>query len=274
MHAFFLYTHSYYTSLNTRILTLVPVLLLLVASCAKNGSDIPKSADSASATNQSNGTTAVGSADTVVPVPGARVPSPLTPPKPGDGGAQVITMLPDSDPAAVPPYPMAAAPKPDQNIPVGSMPIVQSGRLAELQPKIPGYRMSPKMSNKDVANITSRSSALFINMQDTTQTIRSTIIDQNERAADQILKDIAGLKKDGGQRVSVSPSGETLTAYMVEFNGATGVKCYIPSKHLATLELVIGDHRMLRLREENVTSADHLVEVAKRFNVKQFESMR
>ena len=164
--------------------------------------------------------------------------------------------------------------KPMQNIPVGQMPILSSKVLATLQPTIPGYIKDPKLVfTRDVKGIVSKSTGVYRNINDPTQTIRFEIIDQDERAAGPIIKELSALKASGGERTSISPEGEARTAYLTEVNGMIGMGAYIASEHVATLSLVIGDHRLIQLREEKATSRDHLIEVAKSFDAKKFEKM-
>ena len=196
-----------------------------------------------------------------------------TRPPSADSGADRIVQLPSNSPDAKPPFPIKPPPASQQkSLPIGSMPILTSTQLATLQPTIPGYFKDEKLIFKrDVFGVISKSTFIYRNQADPSQTIRSTLIDQDERAANQILRDITGLRQNGGERTSIDPSGEALTAYLVEVNGAVGASCYIPSKHVATLALVVGDHRMIELREEQATSRDHLIEVAKSYDMKRFE---
>jgi hypothetical protein len=200
-------------------------------------------------------------------------------PAPGPGG---IVMLSQDDPESKPPIPLT--PQTSQTpqtgtttgrMPIGTMPIMSSTELAKLHPTIPGYRRDEhRLFSRDVPGVVSKSTAIYRNVNDSNQTIRLTIVDQDERYADRMIKEIMALEANDGKKVSVSPSGEVLTAYEVHVNGTIGASCYIPSEHIATLSLVVGDHRLVQFREQPATSRDHLVEVAKYFDVKKYENAR
>ncbi len=203
-------------------------------------------------------------------------------PAPGPGG---IVMLSEDDPESKPPIPLTPhtpqGPQTGQTgpsksqMPIGTMPIMSSTQLAKLHPTIPGYRRDEsRLFSRDVPGVVSKSTAIYRNANDSNQTIRLTIVDQDERYADLMIKEIMSLEANDGKKISVSPSGEVLTAYEVHVNGTIGASSYIPSEHIATLSLVVGDHRLVQFREQPATSRDHLLEVAKYFDVKKFESAR
>jgi hypothetical protein len=187
----------------------------------------------------------------------------------------IVERVPDNDPAAQPPVQMptqTSGPNKPQ-APLGSARILSSADLATLHPNIPGYTRDQKLQfSRDVPGVVSKSTAIYHNANDPSQTIRLTIVDQDERYAGLMIKEIMGLEANDGKKTSVSPSGEVLTAYEVRINGTVGASSYIPSEHLATLSLVVGDHRLVQFREQPATSRDHLIEVAKNFDVKKFEN--
>ena len=190
-----------------------------------------------------------------------------------------IQRLPDNSPEAIPPFPIKPLkPATDSEmrakIPVGSMPIIQSPRLHALHPALPGYKKDEsRVFHRDVPNVISKSVQIYRDLKDTNHTVRFEIIDQNEQAASKMIHEIQSMRDNDNKQVSISPSGEARIAYLTEVNGMIGASCYIESEHVATLALVVGDHRVVFLREQPATDREHLIELVKHFETKKFETM-
>lgn len=156
-----------------------------------------------------------------------------------------------------------------KNMPVGSMPQLRASVLAQFHPKVKDFTMT---KNKDIEDKGIAQSIYFFRYNnDTSRTLRSIIIDQDERVANKLIREMTELRKTG-IRIGHS-EGEEVTAYYCEVNGAPAIKSYIPSKTVATLTILCGDHRVIALREYKATSVDHLLEVAKTINTKKLSEM-
>ncbi len=261
-----------------RPLIVMFALALAASSCAKHDQPVQRSdssvtTDSSFMTNRNNaysGDSMGGSTSNH----GAQADQSSRTDQSASSTGPVIQQLPDSDPEAKPPmqFPPQYGPNKSQ-APIGSARILSSTELSKMHPNIPGYNRDPtRLFSRDVPGVVSKSTAIYRNVNDSNQTIRLTIVDQDERFADRMIKEILSLEANDGKRISISPSGETLTAYEVHVNGSVGASSYIPSEHVATLSLVVGDHRLVQFREQPATSRDHLLEVAKNFDLKRFEN--
>ncbi len=153
--------------------------------------------------------------------------------------------------------------------PIGSVPILRPEQLAEFHPKIPDFMMSKVQVHDDPNE--AQSIIIFKYRNDTTRAIRSTIMDANERVASKLIWQMSQMVKKKQETQVVD--GESITSYYLVINGMPAIKAYIPSKTVATLFVLVGDHRAIALRESNVKSADHLVEAAKTIDFKKFESL-
>ncbi len=152
---------------------------------------------------------------------------------------------------------------------IGSVPLLHPQQLAEFHPRLPDYLLS-KAKVVDEKN-EAQSVVLFRMRSDTSRTIKSTVIDINERGASKLIKEMSQIQKAGHETRIVE--GEAITSYYTEIKGMPAIKAYIPSKTVATLYVLVGDHRAVVLREEKVSSADHLVEAAKTIDFKKFETL-
>ena len=153
--------------------------------------------------------------------------------------------------------------------PVGSVPLLRPGQLAEFHPRLPDFNLSKAKvvdEKKEAQSI-----ILFRMRSDTARTIKSTIIDVNELGASKLIKEMAQIQKAGHETRVVE--GEPITSYFTEIKGMPAIKAFIPSKSVATLYVLVGDHRAVVLREEKVTSADHLIQAAKTIDFKKFETL-
>lgn len=156
-----------------------------------------------------------------------------------------------------------------KDIPIGSMPQLRPQVLAQFHPKPKDFTLT---KNKDIEEKGIAQSIYFFRYNnDTSRTLRSIIIDQDERVANKLIREMTELRKTGTR--TEYPEGEKVTAYYCEVNGASAIKAYIPSKTVATLTILCGDHRVISLREYKATSVDHLLEVARTIDTKKLSEM-
>lgn len=161
-------------------------------------------------------------------------------------------------------------------LPVGAMPILTSSQLFTLQPQIDGFVPDQSLVFKrDVDKKVSKSVQVYRDLNEPSHTIRCTLVDQNEKTAGVLIKSVMDLRQNGGEMTQMSPDGEMITAYLVEFNNMVGVVSYVSKRQRSVLNLLVGDHRLVQLSEEPATGRDHIVEIAKnmKFDVKKFETM-
>ena len=158
---------------------------------------------------------------------------------------------------------------PNAGAPVGSVPILRPEQLVEFHPRLPDFFMSRPQIHDDPKE--AQSIILFKYKNDSTRTLRSTVMDANERAAAKLIWQISQMqtKKEETQVVD----GESITSHYLEINGMPAIKAYIPSKSVATLFILVGDHRAIALRESHVQSTDHLVEAARTIDFRKFENL-
>lgn len=158
---------------------------------------------------------------------------------------------------------------PNRSAPIGSIAILRPQQLAEFHPRMADFNLS-KVKEID-EKTEAQSIILFRARNDTSRTIKSTIIDINEKGGSKLIKEMSQIQKAGHETRVVE--GESVTSYYTEIKGMPAIKAYIPSKTVATLYILVGDHRAVVLREYKVTSADHLVEAAKTIDLKKFETL-
>lgn len=185
----------------------------------------------------------------------------VSPVNPGNS----VIPLPSTD--VMPEMPQSS--DPNRLTPVGSVPILRPQQLAEFHPKLPDFLLS-KVKEVD-EKTEAQSIILFRARTDTSRTIKSTIIDINERGSSKLVKEISQIQKAGHETRIVE--GESITSYYTEIKGLPSIKSYIPSKTVATLYILVGDHRAVILREYKVSSPDHLIEAAKTIDFKKFETL-
>jgi hypothetical protein len=153
---------------------------------------------------------------------------------------------------------------------VGAPNVVPSTSLAQLQPKIPGYQLVQGPSNFDGQG-QSHSTALLRSTTDPSRTIRVIIKSDDETMPSGSTPKVNELRQAGS--LTDYGQGEPITAYYLQVSGMPAAKAYIASKHVATLTVFVGDHRLIQLREDKVNSSDHLVEVSKYLDVKRLASL-
>lgn len=149
--------------------------------------------------------------------------------------------------------------------------VIPAERLSELQPKIPGYTLVEQPSNFDGQG-QGRSTALLRSTTDPSKTIRVILKSEDETMASSFAQKLSELKRAGS--LTDYSQGEPITAYYLQVGGQPAARAYIPSKHVATLTVFVGDHRLIQLREDKVNSADHLVAVSQYVDVKRLASMK
>jgi hypothetical protein len=149
--------------------------------------------------------------------------------------------------------------------------VIPSSRLADLQPKIPGYELVDQPSNFDGQG-QGRSTALLRSTEDPSKTIRAIIKSEDETLNSSFAQKVNELRQAGS--LTDYTQGEPITAYYLQVGGMPAAKAYIPSKHVATLTVFVGEHRIIQLREDKVNSADHLVEVSRYLDVKRLAGMK
>ncbi len=221
---------------------------LFLASCAKQMAEQNTKQDS----TQSQTTQQMGAASA---------------PKSTDDGLTPIenTNIPDSIRKKL----LDAQSQSSKDIPIGSLAQLRPSVLAQFHPKLTDFTLA---KNKDIEEKGIAQSIYFFRYtNDTSRTLRSIVIDQDERVANTLIKEMVEIRKTGS-RIGYS-EGEKITAYYCEVNGASAIKAYIPSKTVATLTILCGDHRVISLREYKATSADHLLEVAKTIDTKKLSEI-
>jgi hypothetical protein len=153
--------------------------------------------------------------------------------------------------------------------PIGSVPILRPEQLAAFHPKLPDFYMVRPQIHDDARE--AQSIIFFKYKNDTTRTIRSIVMDANERAASKLIWDMSQMatKKEETKVVA----GESITSHYLEINGTPAIKAYITSRQVATLFVLVGDHRAISLWESHVPSADHLIEAARTIDFKKLETL-
>jgi len=204
--------------------------------------------------------------DTLKTLP-AQTPTPVGPSNaPQPEASNEVTLVPNSPggmPEAVPPSDV------NRSAPIGSVPILRPEQLAEFHPRLPDFNLA-KVNVVDKPD-ESQSIILFKYRDDTTRTLRSTVIDINERAGGKLIFEMSQMQMKKQETKVVD--GESITSHYLKISDMPAIKAYITSKNLATLYILVGDHRAVVLREHNVTSPDHIVEVAKTIDFKRLETL-
>ena len=187
--------------------------------------------------------------------------------KPAEDDEQADAFLPYS-PGQVIPSPSKVT-ELSRTAPIGSTPILRSEQMTEFHPRLPDFIIA----NAEVRDEEKESQSVlhFKFRSDTTRSLRSTIMDINEAGASKLISEITAIQKNKQETRVVG--GEAITSYYLEIKGMPAIKAYIPSKELATLFIVVGDHSAISLKEWNVRSADHLIEAAKTIDFKKFETL-
>jgi hypothetical protein len=258
-----------------RIRSLIyPALFLSLVACNKEEEAVTQRDTSYIAMNQEPVQGTTPKTDTIYPAPSPagsstpQQPAPATRQAPTTQQPQIIR-VPDNAPTdprsqMIPPQIV------DRNVPLGGVPLLPAATLAQFHPKHPMWPQRGRINNKDVPGV-HESITLLKNVKDSTHTIRSTVIDQDERTAHTLINQMSALRKQGS--ITQYPDGEPVTAYFVQIDNALGSRAYIPSKKVATLTLMIGDHRLIQLREEKAENTDNLMEVAMHIDLRKFESL-
>lgn len=154
-------------------------------------------------------------------------------------------------------------------VPIGKLPLLHSSTLAQFQPNPAGFYRYRSLANDTL--IKAESVAFFRAKDDTTRILRSVIVDQNEQSANSLIKELIEVKARGYK--DFGKEGETARAYYTEINGIPALHQYNQYKKAAFLNVLCGDHRLVLLREDKVTSTDHLIEVAKTMDLKRLSEM-
>jgi PBP1b-binding outer membrane lipoprotein LpoB len=157
----------------------------------------------------------------------------------------------------------------NHSAPIGSVPILHSEQLAKFHPRLPDFLLSKVQVHDDQKE--AQSIIIFKFRNDTTRTLRSTVMDANESAASKLIWEMSQMQAKKQETKVVD--GESITSHYLQIGGMPAIKAYIPSKTVATLFVLVGDHRAIALRESHVKSADHLVEAAKTIDFKKFETL-
>jgi hypothetical protein len=157
----------------------------------------------------------------------------------------------------------------DRSAPIGSVPILRPEQLAAFHPRLPDFDMVKPQIDDDPKE--AQSIIFFKYRNDTSRILRSIVMDANERAASKLIWQMSRMQAKKEETEVVG--GESITSHYIEINGMPAIKAYIPSKTVATLFVLVGDHRAVALRESHVQSADHLIEAAKTIDFKKFESL-
>jgi hypothetical protein len=258
---------------------LLGLCVVAVAACNRDQAPVVKTTDSVSTTVTTQNAVLP---DTSRPAAGTAAQAPATAPATGPATAQPAAS-PDSIETHVlsPDDPIAKkmleamrgkAPGTTRSAgPVHALNVIPSSQLGELQPKIPGYSFVAQPSNFDGQG-QSRSTALLRSSADPTKTIRVIIKSEDETMGSSFEQKVNELRQAGS--LTDYSQGEPITAYYLQVGGMPAAKAYIPSKHVATLTVFVGDHRLIQLREDKVNSADHLVEVSKYLDVRRFAAMK
>ena len=226
-------------------------ILLFIVALSFNSCNRPEGKDPTK-----NDQPAIAQVDTPKPNPPSQVPM---------GSGNVVIPMPST--GVMPELPQS--PGMDRSAPIGSIPLLRPQQLAEFHPRLPDFNLSKakEVDEKDEV----QSVILFRNRKDTSRTIKSTIIDINEKGASKLIKEMAIIQKAGKETRVVE--GESITSYYVKIKDMPAIKAYIASKNVANLYILVGDHRAVVMREEKVASADHLVEAAKTIDFKKLETL-
>ena len=155
-------------------------------------------------------------------------------------------------------------------IPVGKLPLLHSSVLAQFHPKPQGFYRYRSLAY-DSTLVRSESVSFFKDNDDTTRILRCIIVDQNEQTANSLIKEIIEVKRQGFREFDVS--GTKVKAYYTEINGMPAIHGFNSAKHVATLNILCGDHRLVLFREDKATSTEHLISVAKTMDLQRLSEM-
>ncbi|MFI5263472.1 MAG: hypothetical protein ACHQM6_03050 [Candidatus Kapaibacterium sp.] len=245
-------------SMSWRAILLVLIAATLFSCNRPEGKDLSKS----DPTNNVIVDTSSRPTGTTSPTPTASGPSAQTS---GQEESNDVKLIPA--PSAV--IPDAAYPPANGKAPIGSVPVLRPEQLVAFHPKLPDFYMVKPQIHEEAREV--QSIIFFKYKNDTTRTIRSIVMDANERAASKLIWDMSQMSTKKQETEVVA--GESITSHYLEINGMPAIKAYIASRQVATLFVLVGDHRAISLRESHVTSADHLIEAAKTIDFKKLEAM-
>ena len=124
--------------------------------------------------------------------PPAQTPTPVGSSKEASGqqSSNDVTLVPNPTgtmPGNVPPSDA------NHSAPIGSVPILHPEQLAEFHPKLPDFLMSKVQAHDDQKE--AQSIIIFKFRNDTTRTLRSTVMDANERAASKLIWQMSQMQK-------------------------------------------------------------------------------
>ena len=101
--------------------------------------------------------------------------------------------------------------------------------------------------------------------------LRCIIVDQDERTAANLIKQIVEVKAQGYKEFDVG--GKKIRAVYTEIDGAPAIHGYNPETKVATLNILCGDHRLVLFREDKASSSDRLIAVAKTMDLRRLTEM-
>ena len=197
------------------------------------------------------------------PTPGVVVDTPKHP-SPSDPG--VSTQSPSPTGITLVPNDVT---DPNKDIPIGSMPLLRPEQLTQFHPRLPDFILDKAKVIDE--KLEAQSIILFRFKDDTSRTLKSVVIDANEKASAKLIGEMTQMQKNGKETRMVD--GEPVTSYYTVINGMPAIRAYIPAKTLATLYILVGDHRAVVLREYKTSSTDHLLKAAQTIDFKTFEKL-
>jgi hypothetical protein len=152
---------------------------------------------------------------------------------------------------------------------IGNLPLLHSSVLAQFHPNPPGYQRYRSLAYDTTGR--SESVSFFRAHGDSTKLIRCIIVDQDERTASTLVKQIIEVKAQGFREFEAS--GTKVRAYYTEINGAPAIYGHNPTTRVATLNILCGDHRLVLFREDKANSTDQLIAIAKTMDLKRLTEM-
>jgi hypothetical protein len=154
-------------------------------------------------------------------------------------------------------------------VPAGKLPLLHSSVLAQFHPNPAGFHRYRSLAYDTTGR--DESVSFFKADDDSTRILRCVIVDQDERTASTLIKQILEIKAQGYRDFEVG--GNKVRAQYTEINGAPAVHGYNAALRVATLNILCGDHRLVLFREDKAPSTDHLIAVAKTMDLKRLTEM-
>jgi hypothetical protein len=154
-------------------------------------------------------------------------------------------------------------------VPIGQLPLLQSSVLAQFHPNPQGFHRYRSLAYDTTGR--SESVSFFKADGDSTKILRCVIVDQDERTASTLIKQILEVKVKGYR--DFEAAGNKVRAEYTEINGSPAIHGYNPGTKVATLNILCGDHRLVLFREDKAASAAHLISVAKTMDLKRLTEM-